>query len=36
LSGEFNRCRMDAGRIGDIHSQYPQFVVAFLGKAAQF
>jgi hypothetical protein len=35
LSIEFSCRRVDAVRISDIHSQYPQFVVGLLGKSVQ-
>ena len=36
LSVEFSCSRVDAVRVSDIHSQYPQFVVGLLGKSVQF
>jgi hypothetical protein len=33
LTVELSCRRMDAGRMGDVHSQYPQFIVAALGEA---
>jgi len=36
LSVEFSCSCVDAVRVSDIHSEYPQFVVGLLGKSVQF
>jgi hypothetical protein len=36
LAVEFSCCRIDAGRIGDVHGRNPQFGVIRVRKAVQF